>query len=62
MWSNAHNKAGKRVWVDASAVQTYDLPVSVAQGAVMPHPGDFIHMFFLYHMALNGIRVVKCIE
>jgi nicotinamidase-related amidase len=58
MWANATNRHDKEVIVDASAVQTYDLPVSAANGA-FPHPGDFIHMFFLYHMALNGIRIVS---
>ncbi|NTV36699.1 MAG: cysteine hydrolase, partial [Anaerolineaceae bacterium] len=24
-----------------------------------PHPGDLLHATFLYHMALNGIEVVK---
>jgi nicotinamidase-related amidase len=61
MWANASNRAGRRVSVDAAAVQTYDLPVPAANGA-FPHPGDFIHMFFLYHLALNGIRVVRNIE
>jgi len=60
MWANAGNLAGKHVIVPASTVQTYDLPVSVADGT-LPHPGDFTHMFFLYHMALNGIRVVSTI-
>ena len=61
MWANAGNRAGRRVVVDASAVQTYDLPVGAADGA-FPHPGDFLHMFFLYHMALNGIRVVSSVD
>lgn len=57
MWANATNRQGRRVIVDAAAVQTYDLPVVAANGA-FPHPGDFIHMVFLYHMALNGVQVV----
>lgn len=61
MWANATNRPGRTVTVDASAVQTYDLPVSRAGGA-LPHPGDFTHMFFLYHMALNGIQVVGSVE
>lgn len=63
MWANATNRSGRRVMVDASAVQTYDMPVEQAQAAsIFPHPGDFIHMFFLYHMALNGIEVVRRVE
>jgi nicotinamidase-related amidase len=61
MWANATNRQGRRVTVDAAAVQTYDLPVADATG-VFPHPGDFTHMFFLYHMALNGIQVVGKID
>jgi nicotinamidase-related amidase len=57
LWANATNRSGKQVIVDAAAVQTYDLPVNAANGA-FPHPGDFLHMVFLYHMALNGIRVL----
>ena len=26
-----------------------------------PHPGDFFHQVFLYHMALNGIQVVRAL-
>jgi hypothetical protein len=29
------------------------------QIGAMPHPGDLLHQVFLYHMALNGIEVVK---
>jgi nicotinamidase-related amidase len=61
LWANASNRRGRRVTVDASAVQTYDLPASSANGA-FPHPGDFLHMLFLYHMALNGIRIVSTIS
>jgi hypothetical protein len=25
----------------------------------MPHPGDFFHQTFLYHMVLNGIEMVR---
>lgn len=56
MWANSGNRAGKQVWVDASAVATYDLPVPAPAGA-LPHPGDLMHVFFLYHLALNGVRV-----
>jgi hypothetical protein len=28
----------------------------------MPHPGDLMHAFFLYHMALNGVEVVRTLE
>lgn len=56
------NAAGQRinVLVPENCVQTYDLPVDVADSiGAMPHDGDLIHAIFLYHMALNGAQVVK---
>lgn len=53
----------RRVILAADCVQTYDLPVEVAaQVPALPHDGDFFHAVFLYHMALNGIEVVKSIR
>jgi nicotinamidase-related amidase len=53
----------RRVIVPANAVDTYDTPLSVAQDlGIFPHPGDLLHAVFLYHMAVNGIEVVKEIE
>jgi nicotinamidase-related amidase len=49
-----------RVVVPEDCVATYDLPVETAQQiGAMPHNGDLLHKIFLYHMALNGIEVVK---
>ncbi len=51
-----------RVIVPENCVGTYDLPLKIAQKVgAMPHPGDLLHKVFLYHMALNGIEVVKAI-
>lgn len=57
--ANVRNEAA-RIILPMNCVDTYDLPVSVAQqiGAV-PHDGDFLHTIFLYHMMLNGIEVVS---
>jgi hypothetical protein len=56
---NARNVPGVSVIVPANAVDTYDLPAEAAEAVgAMPHPGDFFHQVFLYHMALNGIQVV----
>jgi nicotinamidase-related amidase len=58
------NAANKRVnvIVPADCVQTYDLPVELAQAiGAMPHDGDLLHAIFLYHMALNGAQVVKSV-
>ncbi|HYP41438.1 MAG TPA: isochorismatase family protein [Chloroflexia bacterium] len=57
--ANADNKR-VNVIVPADCVQTYDLPVELAQAiGAMPHDGDLLHAIFLYHMELNGARVVK---
>jgi nicotinamidase-related amidase len=58
--ANAYNLKHQRVILPANCVDTYDMPVEQAEKmGVLPHPGDFIHLLFLYHMALNGINVVK---
>ncbi|GAP15543.1 amidases related to nicotinamidase [Longilinea arvoryzae] len=50
----------RRVIVPANCVATYDYPVDIArQQGALPHPGDFLHATFLYHMALNGIEIVS---
>ncbi len=50
----------RRVIVPASAVDTYDYSIETARSlGGLPHPGQFLHEIFLYHMALNGIEVVR---
>ena len=52
-----------QVVVPENCVQTYDLPVEAAKAiGAMPHDGDLLHLVFLYHMALNGVRIVKAVE
>lgn len=47
------------VIVPAECVDTYDLPVDVARGiGALPHDANLLHPLFLYHMALNGAKVV----
>jgi hypothetical protein len=49
----------RRVIIPADCVQTYDFPTAAAiQAGAKPHPGDILHEFFLYHLALNGVEVV----
>ena len=49
-----------RIVVPRDCVQTYDLPLDVAQQVgALPHDGDVLHEVFLYHMALHGIEVVS---
>lgn len=58
--ANARNIPDVRVIVPANAVDTYDLsPEAAAAIGAFPHPGQFFHEVFLYHMALNGIEVVR---
>lgn len=60
--ANAHGYR-QQVIVPANCVQTYDLPVDVAQkSGIMPHDGDLLHALFLYQMALNGVQVVKALS
>ena len=59
---NAYHQA-RRVIVPADCTQTWHLPVKDAEGLpAMPHHGDLLHATFLYHMALNGVEVVKSIQ
>ncbi|MGH2532582.1 MAG: isochorismatase family protein [Thermomicrobiales bacterium] len=58
--ANARNIGSFDVIVPANAVDTYDLSEETAREiGAFPHPGDFFHQVFLYHLALNGIRVVR---
>lgn len=58
--ANAYHLRHQRVILPANCVDTYDLSVKQAEDLdILPHPGDFIHLFFLYHMTLNGINVVQ---
>jgi len=53
----------RRVIVPADCVDTYDMPIETAQNlGILPHPGDLIHVMFLYHMQLNGVEVVRTIQ
>ncbi len=50
----------RRIVLPANCVDTYDLPVEQARSlGLLPHDGDLLHRLFLYHMALNGIEVVR---
>lgn len=60
--ANARDKR-IHVIVPADCVQTYDLPLETAQKiGALPHDGDLMHAVFLYHMALNGARVVAGVQ
>ena len=59
--ANARNIHGYTVIVPANVVDTYDLTVATVPPGTFAHPGDFFHQTFLYHMALNGIQVVRAL-
>jgi len=60
--ANAYHQK-RRVIVPANCAQTWHLSVEDAEDLpAMPHHGDLLHATFLYHMALNGIEVVKEIK
>lgn len=49
--------------VPADCVDTYDVaPQPGAHNGPPPHPGDLMQRVFLYHMHLNGIKIVAGIE
>jgi nicotinamidase-related amidase len=51
------------VIVPANVVNTYERSLETAKKeGGLAHPGDLMHAIFLYHMALNGIEVVKEIK
>jgi len=61
-WANAYHQE-RRVIVPANCTQTWHLSIDDAEDIpAMPHHGDLLHAVFLYHMALNGIEVVKEIK
>ncbi len=53
----------RRVIVPEECVQTYDRSLEAARReGGFAHPGDLMHAIFLYHMALNGIEVVRAVK
>lgn len=57
--ANVLGQENARVIIPANCVQTYDMPVGLAdEVGAMPHRGDLLHRIFLYQMALNGVEVV----
>jgi nicotinamidase-related amidase len=51
------------VVVPRDCVDTYDVTVDAGrERGIVPHPGELMHRIFLYHMMLNGVRVVREIK
>lgn len=59
MRANALGRQEFSVIVPANVVNTFDIPESEDAEPGTAHPGDFFHNVFLYHMASNGVRIVK---
>ena len=59
MRANALNRSRFSVVVPANTVDTFDIPEFPATAPTSAHPGDFFHEVFLYHMAQNGVRIVR---
>ena len=58
--ANALRLRDTRVILPLDGVDTFDIPVDVAQEiGAMPHHGDLMHLIFLYSMAQNGIEIVS---
>jgi len=61
--ANAQQRAQDRVILPIDCVDTYDLPVPVAEElGIMPHHGDLLHLIYLYSMGLNGVEIVARIR
>ncbi len=57
--ANAFQRQDTRVIVPIDGVDTFHIPVEVAQEAgIMPHEADLLHLIFLFNMAQNGVEVV----
>lgn len=57
--ANARN-IDANVIIPENCVDTYDISVTVAEGEkIIPHDGNLLHIMFLYHMKLNGIKIYK---
>ena len=62
MRANALGRDEFDVVIPADCVETFDIPESDETEPGAAHPGDFFHEVFLYHLAQNGIRVVRSIS
>ncbi len=58
--ANARHMPDVRVIVPVDTVDTFDIPLEVAEEiGAMPHAADLLHLVFLYSMAQNGVEVVR---
>jgi nicotinamidase-related amidase len=49
--------------VPANCVDTFDIPVErEKENDALPHPAEFLHVLFLYHLRTSGIHVVQQVK
>jgi len=49
--------------VPANCVDTFDIPIDRSNRSdTLPHPGEFLHVLFLYHLRTNGAFVVRQVK
>jgi nicotinamidase-related amidase len=61
--ANAFNRRDVRVILPIDGVDTFDIPVDVAEELdIMPHHADLMHLIFLHSMAENGVEVVASVQ
>ena len=60
--ANALNLRQARVVLPLDGVDTFQMPVEVAEEiGALPHHGDLLHLVFVYSMAQNGVEVVESV-
>jgi nicotinamidase-related amidase len=58
--ANAYTLRDVRVVLPMDGVDTFDVPVEVAEElGIVPHHGDLLHLIFLFNMAQNGVEIVS---
>jgi nicotinamidase-related amidase len=61
--ANVLKQQDARVILPMDGVDTFDVPVTVAQElGTMPHHADLMHLIFLFNMAQNGVEVVERVK
>lgn len=57
--ANARGIQGFQVVIPADCVETFDIPDDPNLPPGAAHPAGFFHAVWLYHLASNGIRIVR---
>jgi nicotinamidase-related amidase len=61
--ANAFQEPDVRVIVPLDGVDTFHIPVDVAEEAgILPHHADLMHLLFLFNLAANGVEVVTTVR